>query len=140
MNLDLMKLYYSIWADAIGFERLKHSHIRDWKPYVLIGITFCQGLNFATILLILGIWLKGSFFLNFDIFPGQMLDGAVSGILTLFVPFLIFNYFLIFRKKNYEKILQNYPFKKGKLYIGYLIISIILFFGPVIVGFLLSRT
>lgn len=134
-----MNIYYRIWADAIGFERSKHGHIRNWKPYVILGITFCQGLNFATLLLLLGIWIKSSFFFTIDLFPGRMLDGAVSGILTLFVPFLIINYFLIFNKQKYKSIIKQYPFKNGKLYAIYFVISILLFFTPVLIGFIKSR-
>ena len=134
-----MSIYYRIWADAIGFEKAKHGHLRNWKPYAILGITFCQGLNFATILLLIGTWIKSSFFLTIDIFPGRMLDGAVSGILTLFVPFLIINYFLIFNKQKYKVIIKQYPFRNGKLYIVYFAVSIVLFFMPVLIGFIRSR-
>lgn len=138
-NHKMKKYYYEIWADAIGFEKAKHGHIRNWKPYVLIGITFCQGLNLGTILIVLGTWVKSSFFLSIDFFPGEMLDGALSGIITLFVPFLILNYLLIFRKKKYEGIIENYPYRKGKRYIGYFIVSVVLLLLPILIGFFSSR-
>lgn len=134
-----MNWYYALWADAIGFEKAKHSQMRNWKPYVLTGIVFCQGLNLGSILLILGTWTKSSFFLSIDLFPGQMLDGALSGIITLFIPFLIINYLLVFRNRKYDYILEKYPYNRGKIYISYFVISVALFLLPVLIGFLLSR-
>lgn len=134
-----MSWYYSLWADAIGFEKAKHGHIRNWKFYVLYGISFSQGLNLASILLLLSTWIKAPFFLSIDIFPGKMLDGGLSGIITLFLPFIVLNYFLVYRGKKYEEIIEKYPYRKGKLYIGYFITSALMFLLPVLIGFFLSR-
>lgn len=139
MLVTKMSWYYSLWADAIGFEKAKHGHIRNWKPYVLIGITFCQSLNLAAILLLLSNWVKTPFFLPIDIFPGKLLDGVLSGIITLLLPFMILNYLLVLRDKKYEEIIEKYPFRKGKLYIGYFITSVILFLLPVFIGFIMNR-
>lgn len=135
-----MRWYYSLWADAIGFEKAKHGHIRNWKLYVIIGITFCQGLNIATVLLLLSNWVNTSFFLPINIFPGQMIDGALSGIITLFLLPMLLNYFLVIRSGRYEKIVRYYPFRKGKLYIRYFLLSLMFFLLPVAIGFILSRT
>jgi hypothetical protein len=59
-----MKLYYNIWIDAIYFEKSRHGSFRDWKFYVMVGITFCQGLNLATIFFWIGTWIKTSFFIS----------------------------------------------------------------------------
>lgn len=135
-----MSCYYSLWADAIGFEKAKHGHIRNWKPYVLIGVTFCQGLNLATVLLLMSNWVKIPFFLPIDFFPGKMIDGAISGIITLFLPLLILNYFLVIRAGRYKKIVRKYPYRKGKYYIMYFLLSVLMLLLPVLIGFILSRT
>lgn len=134
-----MSWYYSLWADAIGFEKAKHGHFRNWKPYVLLGISFSQGLNLAAVLLLVSNWIKNPFFLTIDLFPGTMLDGALSGIITLFLPFVLLNYLLVLKNKKYELIIEKFPYRKGKLYIGYFITSVALFFLPVLIGFLISR-
>ncbi len=68
-----------------------------------------------------------------------MLDGALSGIITLFLPFVLLNYLLVLKNKKYELIIEKFPYRKGKLYIGYFITSVALFFLPVLIGFLISR-
>ncbi len=132
-------LYYKLWSDAINYEKEKHSHIRNWKPYVLFGISFCQGLNLATILFWLSTWLKFGFFLEINIFPGEILNSAMSGIITLYLPFIIFNYILIFRNKKYNIVLEAHPYQKGKLYIGYYLLSFSIFIIPILIGFLINR-
>ncbi|MGI8891921.1 MAG: hypothetical protein ACR2GN_00540 [Bacteroidia bacterium] len=132
-------MYYKLWVDAIYYEKKKHGHFRNWKPYVLIGISFCQGLNLATILFWISPFTKTLFFIPINLFPGNFIDNAISGFITLFLPFLIINYILIFYNKKYEIIINNYQDKNGKIYIGYFVISAIICFVPIVIGFLINR-
>lgn len=136
-----MNIYYRIWADAIVFERTKHGHMRNWKVFTLIPISLVQGLNLLAIFILIG-FLTGNFanlFFEIDIFPGSMLDSFVSGSITMILPFLLLNYILVFWNKRYEKIIENYPFKNGKLYLLYFLISIGLFLGPLIIGLIIGK-
>lgn len=135
----MTNLYYNLWVDAIRFETEKHGSFRNWKPYVMAGITFCQGLNLATILFWMSTWIKMRFFIPVNLFPGTILDGAISGLVTLFLPFLIINYLLIFKNRKYERLLKKYHHKNGKRYIAYFIISFGAFVIPILIGFFIHK-
>ncbi|XLS28530.1 hypothetical protein ACJD0Z_15145 [Flavobacteriaceae bacterium M23B6Z8] len=131
----MLKLYYKIWTDAIKYEREKHGHLRNWKVYTIIPISIIQGLNLFTVSIILS-----SFGINYNLpfeinlFPGETLDSALSGIILFFVPFLGLNYLLIFKNDRYLKIIEKYNYRKGRLYVAYFLISLLFFFGPIIIG------
>ncbi len=105
----MRNLYYLIWADAISSFRKHNPERNDWKFVTLVFISWMQALNFWIILL----WLK--YFniyipkqIEIDIFPGDSIDGFLSFSAQFALPFVILNYFLIFYKKRYEKILIKY--------------------------------
>ena len=130
----MKNLLYKLWVDAIVFERSNNKGIRNWKIYTLIPMSLYQGLNVFTVLFWLSFFgVKMEIFLVFDIFPGKMLDGALSGLLTLFLPFIILNYLLIFHRKRYEKLIEKYIYKKGKYYKTYAVASVIIGVLPLIV-------
>ena len=118
-------MYYRIWVDAINYERNKYGHIRNWKTYTLIPISTLHGLNLFTLLFWMNALfnLKINIFFDINIFPGTMLDSFFSSFITLFLPFLVLNYLLIFHKKKYEKLLEKYDYENGKLYLKYFMFS-----------------
>jgi hypothetical protein len=133
-----LSLYYQIWVDAIVYEKTKHSHLRDWKTFSLIPISVLMGLNLLTVFLfLLAFEIKLDVFIDFNLFPGEMLDGFLSGFITLFLPFLVLNYFLIFQNQKYVHLIEKYPYRKGKLYMGYFLVSILTLIIPLIAGVLL---
>ena len=133
----MANLYYKLWADAIWYETSKHKMFRNWQAYTMVGISISQGLNLAFIFICIGSFVPIQVFMSMDIFPGSILITAAAGIFTLFVPFVILNYFLIFYKKKYLKLINQYSPKGGKLYIGYFIGSSALFILPLIIAKLL---
>ncbi len=130
----MKNLYYKIWVDAIVYEKTKHGHLRNWKPYTLIPISVLQGFNLLTVFFWLSTFnLKIDIFFDFNIFPGKMIDGFLSGFLTLFLPFILLNYLLIFRGKKYDTLIEKYDYRKGKLYLIYFLTTIGLFILPIII-------
>lgn len=130
----MKNLYYEIWVDAIVYEKTKHGHLRNWKPYTLIPISVLQGFNLLTVFFWLSTFnLKIDIFFDFDIFPGKMIDGFLSGFLSLFLPFILINYVLIFREKKYDTLIEKYEYRKGKLYLIYFLTTIGLFILPIII-------
>jgi hypothetical protein len=133
--IKMGNLYYKIWVDAIVYEKTKHGHLRNWKPYTLIPISVLQGVNLLTIFFWLSTFnLKIDIFLDFDLFPGILIDGFLSGFVTLFLPFILLNWLLIFRGKKFESLIKKYEYKKGKLYLIYFLTSIVVFILPIIIG------
>lgn len=83
--INMKNLYYKIWVDAIVYEITKHGHLRNWKPNTLIPISVLQGVNFLTIFFWLSTFnLKIDIFLDFDLFPGKMIDGFFFQVLLLY--------------------------------------------------------
>ncbi len=106
--------YYLIWADAIRSIRKNKPNKTDWKLSLFVLITMSNSLNLMTII----VWLKFfdilSYVVKIDVFPGTMLDSAAGFLIQFASPFIILNYFLIFYKNRYEKIIERYPNIKGK--------------------------
>lgn len=102
-------LYYIIWSDAIRRVRKSNPTMTNWKWQIFFYMTTVHAINIWIVFL----WLK--YFdvisiktIQFDIFPGDILNGALSFIVVFAIPFIILNYFAIFHKNRYEKILQKY--------------------------------
>jgi hypothetical protein len=102
-------LYYIIWSDAIRRVQKSNPKMKDWKWQIYFYMTTVHSFNLFIIIL----WLK--YFevirietIRFDIFPGDILDGALSFITIFAMPFILLNYFAIFHNNRYEKILQKY--------------------------------
>lgn len=132
-----MNWYYEIWADGIsGIEKSKSYMTKGDKIFVIFSLfTAAQAANFATILLILNFFFDVSYFLHIDIFRGRLLDSAFEGIITLFSPFALLNYFLVLHKKRYEKFVENCRLNTGgKAFLLYAFCSFILFLLIVITG------
>lgn len=131
----MKNFYYKIWVDAIVYEKTKYGHMRNWKTYTLIPISVLQGVNLLTIFFWLSTFnLKIDIFLDFDLFPGKMIDGFLSGFITLFLPFILLNWLIIFRGERYENLIKKYDYKKGKLYLIYFLTTIGVFILPIIIG------
>ena len=129
----MKNLYYKIWVDAIVYERTKHGHLRNWKPYTLIPISVLQGVNLLTVFFWLStINVKIDIFVDLNIFPGKMIDVFLSGFLTLFLPFILLNYALIFRGKKYDTLIEKYGYRNGKLYLLYFLTTVGVFILPII--------
>jgi hypothetical protein len=123
----MKNIYYQLWVDAIEFERSNNKGHRDWRVYTLIPISMIQGLTFLMVIIWLSVaGLNINIFFNIGLLSSAVLNKFVSGFTTLFLPFFILNYFLIFRGKRYEKLGKDYEYKKGKWYKFYLI-----FFGGI---------
>lgn len=133
----MKRLYYEIWADAIEAAEKSESFMTNKdKMFTLLALfSIAQGFNLGIVLLALSNFIKTPFFLQIDLFPGTMLDGALAGITTLFLPFAILNYILIFKKKGYKKHVENRRIKtNGKAILTYFVCSSGLFLLIVIIG------
>jgi len=110
-KLDFMRNpYYVFWADAINSYRHYHPLDESWKAKLLTMNSFVQGMGVWTIYIILK-WLNIiSFDLPYiDVFPGKMINSALSFAVPTVLPMGVINYFLIFRNERYRKLLSKYP-------------------------------
>lgn len=120
----MKNFFYLIWADAIISNRKYDKNSTNWKLSLFFLITMCNALNFYTILIWLKFIYKFSYTIEIDFFPGTILDNATVFIIQFALPFIILNYFLIFYKDRYKKIIQRYPKIKGRPALIYGLISI----------------
>jgi len=129
----MLKLYYMIWSDIILTARKNGNFTDKWKELNYVVPIF-QGLNLIALEIIIKFIFNIQKPLSFtiDIFPGEKLDSALVGIITIFLPFFLLNYFLIIRNNRYEKIIINYESKNGKLVFRYCIFSVLILILPLV--------
>lgn len=131
-----------IWSDAILSIRKHHPHKKNWKIVIFIFITWMNALNLWVVLL----WLK--FFnvlvlspFNIDLFPGNLIDNFLAFTIEFVFPFVVINYFLIFRNNRYEKIIMkygNFKINYGSIYSIVMILGA--FFSAMLYNILMFRT
>ncbi len=127
-----------IWSDAILSFRKHHPNVENWKSKVFIYITWIHTMNLWIILL----WFKYFNILNvplliIDIFPGNLLDEIVAFTMEFALPLGIINYFLIYHKNKYKKVIERYKdFKTRYAPIYSLTIAILTFMSAVLYGML----
>lgn len=130
----MKKLFYSVWADAINYERIKNGGEDHWKVFTFAYMSVLLGLN------ILAIWTAIRFFSGYNlasklmeqlgtITTSEKLQNLLLSMIVMFIPSAIINYYFVFYRKKYEYILKNYQFKNGKLLIIYVSVTIIAVFG-----------
>ena len=134
-----MDIYYQIWVDSLlRMKAQEKNQPNDWKIWSMIMISVAMTLNFMLFMSILQSYILGiSFYVI--VIPSQ--TETINSILTisiLFVlPVVVVNYLLIFRNKRYEKLIEKYPYRNGKLAIPYIFISfllpVVLVFGYIII-------
>ena len=120
----MTNIYYEIWADAIRATKKKDAE--QWKVATLVPMSILHGVNLLAVLFVLRAILgrQWPLFVPVKIFGDVILNDAVSIILTFIIPFLIFNYLLIFSNNRYCRIMRFYKGKNGRLYKLYILVSL----------------
>lgn len=135
----MKNLYYSFWVNVIVDGRKNQPNRTDWKISLFLLITVCNSFNLFVIML----WLKYfnivSFDINVDFMPNTIINGALEYIVEFASPFIILNYFLIFRNNRYEKLIEKYPPNNSKFPIIYNLFSILTMFVSLVIYSLLAR-
>ncbi len=128
----MKKYFYLYWVDAIVSIQTKKPKRRDWKFALFTYTTLCNALNLWVILL----WLKFfnilSFKVEINLLSGTTLNSAIGFFVYFATPFFLLNYFLIFYRDRYKKLIVIYPHKNGKFAMGYIFFSVILGFVSMI--------
>ena len=133
----ILRLYYRIWVDAIIVEKSKKAERRNWKLYTLIPISLLQGINLFTLFY----WMKHLVNRNLplvfgvDIFNARLINAFIGIVLTLFVPFVLLNYLLIFSTNRYEELLVTYKTQHAGLYKKYVLYT----FGALAIPIILQK-
>lgn len=121
-----MKYYYLLWSDAIERIQRFNPDMKEWKWSVFVTMTMMHSLVIWNIV----IWLKyfgyiSPIFDDIDFFPGRILNGFLSYVLEFMSIIGIINYFLVFYKDRYKKIVEKYDPKKSAIF-GYYSFSVLI--------------
>jgi hypothetical protein len=128
----MKNLYYRIWVELIVVIMKNPQNKNNWLFYSMFFMTMLCSINLLTILLWLGaIGIKTNF-LKITLFPGTMLDSFAMFVIQFALPCFLLNYFLIFYKEKYKKLIERYTEKKGKLFLIYMLSTIGAFIIPVL--------
>jgi hypothetical protein len=127
-------MYYMIWSDAILTAQSKKKNSQEWKILVYLFAVF-QMLNLAIVIILIKSFFDIRYPITFqiDIFPGRILNSLLPALLFYILPFVLINYFLIVYKDRYKQVIVNYKSYNGKLVLGYIILSIVSFFLPLLI-------
>jgi putative flippase GtrA len=138
MAIKMRNIYYTIWVDAIVSFRKNNPKRKDWKRYLFFIITFCNALNLFVVIL----WLKFGEIINIDleidIFPGTFIDYAISFVFYFSSPFILLNYFFVFRNNRYERLIAKYPNKNGRFAVYYGLLSVIISYLSVMIYWIIK--
>lgn len=112
-------LFYALWADLINHEIIKNGGADYWKTFTFFSMSVLGSLNImacmCAIRLFTGYIITEDTYQYLYTFKSETLNHFLWYLVYLFIPSMIFNYFSVFYRKNYEKILKNYKFRNGKL-------------------------
>lgn len=134
MTNPIGNIYYSVWSDAINYERLKNGGESHWKIFTFLYMSIFLSLNIlallSAILYFTGYEVTSKLKEQLEIvFSSELLINFSWSLIILFIPSFIITYFSIFYKKKYEFILENYKFKNGRFLFIYFCFTVIGFFG-----------
>jgi hypothetical protein len=126
-----MRLYYLIWVDCIIRARSQPSNKNNWRGMTMMYMTISMAVDLLFLMTIFEKYILNYFFYEIQIpwLPQSIADPLSFAILYAGPP-LIINYVLIFRNRRYEKLIKEYEYHDGKLFVKYIAIAL---FVPVIV-------
>lgn len=123
----MKNFYYILWVDAIVNSKPYKNKEPGWKGTSFFLITVTNALNFFVLLL----WLDyldvnaRKFLFIFE--SNSILLSALGGFVNFGLPFAIVNYYAIFYRNRYLRLVGKYssPYK-GKFALVYILGSILL--------------
>ncbi len=127
-----------IWNDCIRRGRSNPANRQNWKITSLILMSISMSMNLLLLFFALEkLALKRSFYKIYV--PGMPIyvNNVIIMVVLYFLPCCIINFLLIFWKDKYKQLSKRYPYYKGKLFLTYLSVSmllpVVLLWGAIIV-------
>jgi hypothetical protein len=123
----IKEIYYKIFVSIITTIKNSKNGSDIWQFASLFLVSVAMFLNVFSIWLIIDSYVYSGFAssLYFEIIPNSPYNGIVIFSILIFIPIVIINYFLIYYKNNYLKLLERFPDAARKKFISgiYLAIS-----------------
>ena len=123
----MLGLYYRIWTDCIQRLKLQPANKLNWPIKSMVIMSMAMTFNLVLLMSILQRNVLGNYFYKLDLaFLLRYASNVISFVVLFLLPCVLVNYILIFRNSRYNKLLSQYPYYNGKLFISYFLISIFL--------------
>jgi hypothetical protein len=118
-----MKLYYLIWTDFLVGRAKNRPDMDNWKFQVFVIMTWLNSMNLWTLFAFLKSLGIGTFLLQLSFMEGTRVNSAIAFFIQFALVFCLINYFLIFYKDRYKKIIKEYPYSGGRVIRNYILIT-----------------
>jgi hypothetical protein len=136
----MLALYYRIWVDAIKRAKSRPENQKNWPMGTMIFMSVSMTLNLLLVMTILQKHILGFYFYHIELnFLPKFLSNVISFTVLFVLPCMSVNYLLIFYRNRYEKLLKKYPYRNGKLFLIYFLISMFLPLVLLVVGIVTGR-
>ena len=118
-------MYNAIWVDCILRVKSQDSNKDKWKTVAMALMSVAMVFNFLLIINITQLVILKRTFYTIDLyFLSGKLKTLTEFTLRFIVPVVLINYLLIFRNDRYQKLIERYPYRDGKLFLAYFLCSI----------------
>jgi hypothetical protein len=122
----MKNIYYILWVDAIVNANDYKKKQPGWEVSLFWLLTTMNIFNILFIIFWLDYFQIYRHEFIFDFRINSFVLGLLEVFVNVFIPFDIINYFSIFYKKRYRKLIMKYPHYNGKIALYYSLSSIFL--------------
>ncbi|WP_131539438.1 hypothetical protein [Pedobacter nototheniae] len=120
----MKNIYNLIWVDSILRFKKHNPKNKNWKIMVFIINTWMNALNWWIIFMVIKYFkLFHIPLIELNIFPGHLIDDFINFVIEFALPFGVFNYFLIFYRNRYERLIMKYGPQRIKYALIYSMVS-----------------
>jgi len=128
----MKNIYYQLWVDGIVNSKDYRNKERGWKFNVFWLLTVMNGLNVAVLFLWLDFFQIDISKFQINLNSNSLLSNFIEGFVNYVGPIAIVNYYAVFYKNRYLKLIERHSHYNGKFALYYSLISLLLLVGTVI--------
>lgn len=104
----MLELYYRIWVDAIKRAKSRPENKENWPLGTMVFMSLSMTLNLLLIMTILQKHILNKYFYHIELhFLPKYVSNVVSFTALFILPCILLNYFLIFYRRRYEKLIKR---------------------------------
>jgi len=118
-----MNVYYLVWTDFLVGRAKNRPDMDNWKFQLFVTMTWLNSMNLWALFSFLKILGIGTFLLPISFMEGTRINSAIAFFIQFALVFCLINYFLIFYKDRYKKIIKEYPYSGGRIIRNYIFIT-----------------
>jgi hypothetical protein len=115
----MINIYCKLWVDAIVNSKGYKDNEDGWKSNLFWLITTANVLNVMFVYMWLNFFQIFKLKYLFNSSTNLVSSSLVEIFIMYYLPIVVINYFLIFRKDRYKKLIIKYSHYNGKLALYY---------------------